>query len=255
MPLSPTVTGGIVFACTLAGMLFGMWLRKHLPSHHKDVETHGSVKEINGLITTMTALVLGLVTASAQDSFTKVGAAVEHTAADVISLDRLLDRYGPETANIRKALRRAVEQRVERVWPVQRGAGAAPIDASPARSVEEIGSMITSLEPKTGNQQWLKAQALQLTESLLAVRWGISVGEGQRIPQAFLLIITFWLTAAFTGYAVFAPRNGTMMAILIVSAFSVACVVFLILELGDPFKGWVAVSGDPMRIALAHLGD
>ena len=45
----------------------------------------------------MTALVLGLVTASAQDSFTKVGAAVEHTAADIVALDRLLARYGPET--------------------------------------------------------------------------------------------------------------------------------------------------------------
>ena len=232
-----------------------MWLRKRLPSHHLNVDTHSSVKEINALITTMTALLLGLVTASAQDSFTEVGAAVEHTAADIISLDRLLDRYGPETANIRKELRRAVEQRVARVWPVQHGAGVAPIDAKPAQPIEEIGAMITSLEPKTGNQQWLKAQALQLTESLLAVRWGISVGEGQKIPQAFLVVITFWLAAAFAGYAVFAPQNGTIMGILVVSAFSVACVVFLILELGDPFKGWVAVSGDPMRFAIAHLGE
>ena len=42
------------------------------------------------MIATMTALVLGLVAASAQDSFTKVGAAVEHTAADVVAL-------GPKT--------------------------------------------------------------------------------------------------------------------------------------------------------------
>ena len=81
-----------MFACTLAGVLLGMWLRTRLPSHHLNDDTQSSVKEINGLITTMTALILGLVTASAQDAFTKVGAAVEHTAADVISLDRSLDR-------------------------------------------------------------------------------------------------------------------------------------------------------------------
>jgi hypothetical protein len=236
-------------------VLLGMWLRNRLPSHHLASDTHSSVKEINGLIATMTALILGLVTASAQDSFTKVGAAVEHSAADIISLDRLLARYGPETVEIRRALRRAVEQRVERVWPDAHGAQVAQIGANPARPVEEIGTMITSLEPRTANQQWLKSRALDLTESLLAARWGIFVGEGPAIPHAFLVIITFWLAAAFAGYALFAPRNRTITGILGVGAFSVACVVFLILELGDPFEGWIAVSGDPMRFALAHLGE
>ena len=98
--MSPTATGAIVFAFTLAGMLLGMWLRNRLPPHHLDDSTQSSVKEVNGLIATMTALILGLVTASAQDSFAKVGAAVEHTAADVVALDRLLARFGPETTGI-----------------------------------------------------------------------------------------------------------------------------------------------------------
>lgn len=93
--------------------------------------------------------------------------------------------------------------------------------------------MVNSLEPQTGNQQWLRARALNLTESLLAVRWGIFVGEGQRIPQAFLVIITFWFAAAFAGYPLFGPRNPTITGILVVGAFSVARVVFLILELGE----------------------
>ena len=45
-----------------------------------------------------------------------------------------------------------------------------------------------------------------------------------------------------------------MTGILVVSAFSVACAIFLILELGNPFEGRIVVSGDPMRFALAHLG-
>ena len=69
--MSPTATGGIVFACTLAGILLGMWLRNRLPPHHLDNDTQSSVKEVNGLIATMTALILGLVTASAQDSSPK----------------------------------------------------------------------------------------------------------------------------------------------------------------------------------------
>jgi hypothetical protein len=252
--MSPTATGGIVFACTLAGMLIGMWLRNRLPRQHLNNDTQSSVKEVNGLIATMTALILGLVTASAQDSFTKVGAAVEHTAAEIVSLDRLLARFGPETAPIRSMLRRALAQRLDQIWPTASGATVAQAGASPVQELEQIGTLIASLEARTANQQWLKSQALELTESALAARWGIFAGRRPVIPGAFLVIITFWLTAAFAGYALFAPRNSTMTGILVVGAFSVACVIFLILELGSPFEGRIAVSGDSMRFALAHLG-
>ena len=56
--MSPTATGAIVFAFTLAGMLLGMWLRKRLPPHHLDNDTQSSMKEVSGLIATMTALIL-----------------------------------------------------------------------------------------------------------------------------------------------------------------------------------------------------
>jgi hypothetical protein len=142
-------------------MLLGMWLRNHLPPHHLDNDTQSSVREVNGLIATMTALVLGLVTASAQDSFTKVGAAVEHTAADIVALDRLLARYRPETIGIRSALRRAVERRINAFWGVEPGATIAEIGADPAQEFELIGTMVSNLEPQPGNQQWLKSRALE----------------------------------------------------------------------------------------------
>jgi hypothetical protein len=235
-------------------MLVGMWLRKRLPPHHLNNDTQNSVKEVNGLIATMTALILGLVTASAEDAFSKVGAAVEHTAADVVELDRLLARYGPETAQIRSTLRLAVNKRFKEFWPTEGGAPVTPDDASPVQGVERIGTMIAGLDAQTANQQWIRSQALDLTESLLAARWGIFAGQGPAIPNAFLLIITFWLVVAFASYTLFAPRNGTMTGILIISAFSVACVIFLILELSDPFEGRIAVSGDALRFALSHLG-
>jgi len=252
--LSPTATGAIVFAFTLAGMLLGMWLRKRLPPHHLDNDTQSSMKEVSGLIATMTALILGLVTASAQDSFTKVGAAVEHTAADIVALDRLLARYGPETTEIRGTLRRAIDQRIKQVWVAEPGAALAQIDPNPAQDFERIGTMIANLEAQTTNQQWLRSRALDATEALLASRWGIFSGQRSAMPNAFLVILTFWLTAAFAGYALFAPRHRTMTGILIISAFSVACAIFLILELGNPFEGRITVSDDPLRFALDHLG-
>ena len=50
-----------------------------------------------GLVATMTALLLGLVTASARSSFDSQDAAMRTNAASILTLDRLLARYGPET--------------------------------------------------------------------------------------------------------------------------------------------------------------
>jgi len=49
-----------------------MWLRSALPKHHLDAESKDTVKLGIGLIATMTALILGLVTASAKSSFDAV---------------------------------------------------------------------------------------------------------------------------------------------------------------------------------------
>ncbi|MCE3241087.1 MAG: hypothetical protein K0Q83_1594 [Deltaproteobacteria bacterium] len=64
--MNPTIAGVIVFICTFAGALFGMCLRAILPEHNLNVESRDTVKVGVGLIATMTALVLGPVTASAK---------------------------------------------------------------------------------------------------------------------------------------------------------------------------------------------
>ena len=67
--MNPTIVGTIVFACTLGGALGGLWLRTKLPEHHLNEESRDTVKLGIGLVATMTALVLGLVTASAKSAF------------------------------------------------------------------------------------------------------------------------------------------------------------------------------------------
>src|SRR5512137_587246 len=115
--MSPTIVGIIVFACTFGGMLLGMRLQKTLPGHHLDGESKDTVKVGIGLIATMTALVLGLVTASAKSSYDGVNSAVKKAAVDVLALDRVLARYGSETEEIRKGLQRAIGARIDMIWP------------------------------------------------------------------------------------------------------------------------------------------
>ena len=102
--MNTTRVGLVVFICVFGGVVLGMWLRTILPKHHLDSDSKDTVKVGIGLIATMTALVLGLVTASAKSAFDGVNAAVKQTAINILALDRVLARYGPETGEIRKDL-------------------------------------------------------------------------------------------------------------------------------------------------------
>jgi hypothetical protein len=77
---------------------------------------------------------------------------------------------------------------------------------------------------------------------------------GASVPVPFLVVLLFWLTATFTSFGLFAPRNATVLVVFFVCAMSVGSAAFLILELDGPFDGWLRVSADPMRYVQAYLG-
>jgi hypothetical protein len=71
------------------------------------------------------------------------------------------------------------------------------------------------------------------------------------VPPLFLAVLLFWLTLTFASFGLFAPRNATVLVILIAAAVSVAGAVFLVLELDGPFDGLLRVSPEPLRLRCA----
>ena len=253
--MNPTIVGTIVFACTLGGALGGLWLRTKLPEHHLNEESRDTVKLGIGLVATMTALVLGLVTASAKSAFDAVDTAVKHTAMDILILDRVLARYGPETGEIRGALQHAFAHRIDMIWPQSssRPVHLDPLGAASASGMEELTDGIRGLTPHDDSQRSLQSRALNLAEALLQARWLVFTGSGTSIPLPFFLVLLFWLTITFASFGLFAPRNATVLVVLFVCAMSVGGAVFLILEMDGPFEGMVKVSADPLRYVYTHL--
>jgi hypothetical protein len=251
--MNPTLVGMIVFACTFGGVLLGMWLRTSLPEHHLNNESRDTVKLGAGLIATMTALVLGLVTASAKSSFDSVNTGVKQTAVDIITLDRLLARYGPETREIRGAMQQVVASRTDMIWP-QSSAQPAQVDPlGAAATVEGLADKIRALTPHDDSQRALQSRAQDLFEALLRARWIMFGGGGTSVPLPFLVVLLFWLTITFASFGLFAPRNVMVIGVLFVCALSVGGAVFLIAEMDGPFDGLLKVSAEPIRYALAHI--
>ena len=170
--MTPTVIGTLVFVCTFGGALVGLWLRAALPDQHLSDDSKDTVKVGIGLIATMTALVLGLVTASAKSSFDALNTAVKHTAADVLALDRTLARYGPESKAVRETLAQVIAQRLETTWP-QHSSPVARLDhLEVTRGGEGLVEQIRGLAPQNEHQRWLQAHAVALSEALLDARLG-----------------------------------------------------------------------------------
>ncbi len=250
--MNPTIVGIIVFALTFGGALLGMWLRTFLPEHHLNAESKDTVKVGIGLIAMVTALVLGLVTASAKSSFDAVDSAVKQTAIEILALDRTLARYGSETGEIRKGLQRAIGARID-MQGSSKPANLDPTTSGAGAEAERLADAIRALKPRDDSQRALQSRALDITEALLKARWLVLAAIEPSVPVPFLVILLLWLTITFASFGVFAPRNATVLTVLSVCALSVSLAVFLVLEMDAPFDGLLRISADPWRYAYAHL--
>ncbi len=208
-----------------------------------------------GLIATMAALVLGLVIATAKSSYDTQDAAVKHSAAKVLLLDRVLANYGPETKETRDLLRRTVTSRLDAIWPEDRAQPAKSegpeVGFEPPQGIE---AQILRLVPQNDAQRWLRSHALQIGSDLMETRWLMLGGLSSSVPLPFLVVVVFWLTIIFGSFGLLAPRNVTVVAVLFLCALSVAGSIFLILEMDQPFKGLMKISSAPVRYTLSHLG-
>ncbi len=242
----------VTFACTFGSAVAGTFIRGWLPPTHLSKESQDVVRLGIGLVATMTALLLGLVTAAARSTFDTQDAAIRSSAATILTLDRHLARYGPETKPTRDLIRRAVEFRLATTWAPGGGAGAGLAVSNATPAVEEVENQILRLSPQTDAQRWFKSEALKLSEEVVKTRWRV-LGSGSAVPFPFVVVVISWLTVTFASFGLYAPRNATVVAVLCVAAMSVAAAVFLILELDGPFDGVIKISSGPLRYALAHL--
>src|ERR1700741_73047 len=97
MIMNSTTVSLIVFACVFGGALLGIFLHAILPQNHLAADSKDIVKLGMGLVGTMSALVLGLLVASAKGSYDAQSAELTQMAANIALLDRGLALYGPET--------------------------------------------------------------------------------------------------------------------------------------------------------------
>lgn len=240
--------GLIVLVCVFGGSILGMVLHTILPEQHLSADSKDVIKLGMGLIATMSALVLALLTNSAKGSFDTQRNELTQMSASIILLDRVLAHYGLETKDARDLLKGTVNNMINRMWP-QEGSGPQlqPVAA------EAFYDKIQALSPQNDVQRQLQAQAVKISVDIGQSRWLLFEQGGRSIPMPFLVLLIFWVTVIFLSFGLFAPRNATVIVTLFLCALSLSGAIYLILELDHPFGGLVQISSAPLRSALSQI--
>jgi hypothetical protein len=240
--------------CLVGGFLLGLWLQRRLPDHHLSKESHDTIKLGAGMVATMSALVLGLLVSSAKTSFDKVNDAMAQNGARIVQLDHLLAQYGPETRAVRDQLKNSVVERVQKIW------GNGTLGDSGLHAVEkstallDLQASLRALTPQNDAQKSTLGQATQVITEIWQNRLQIMEEQQTPVPTVFLVLLILWLALLFTSFGLFAPWNGTVGAVLLVCAFSVASAIFLVLEMSHPLDGLIKVSSAPLLKAAELIG-
>jgi hypothetical protein len=247
---------GLIFLVTFAsiaiGGALGMLVRVRLPENvladSKEVVRLGA-----GLMGTVAALVLGLMIASAKNSFDTQTSNVRQLTANLILLDELLEQYGPETKEARGMIRIAAAISVQRIWR-ENAVENAPTTFAPSIAAEQFFYAIEQLSPKTDLQRSIKPRILEVSADLARTRLLMFVHIDNPLPLPLLIIMIFWLTVIFSSFTLFVRPNVFVAMASLVYALSVSSALFLIVDMSQPFSGLMKISSDSLRHVLPPLG-
>ena len=140
------------------------------------------------------------------------------------------------------------------LWPAEKKEVSGLTGYEQMNGMEFVQMTLLKVTPTTDAQRQLFATAQQIISDLRQSRWALIQREQRAIPLPFLVVLLFWLTMLHISFGLFAPRNATVITVLLISALSVSGAIFIILDMTYPLQGMIKISSAPMRNALEHLG-
>jgi hypothetical protein len=243
----------IAFACVFGGAVLGVYLQGRLPDSHRNAGTQDVVKLVMGLIATLAALVLSLLVAASHSFYNTQQGELQQLGVDVVLLDQMLERYGPDAQLARQVLREDLARVILAISPVEGvGSGTLPLGKA-SLGKQDIFGVVQRLTPSTPAQSFEQSRAVTLMTTIASTRLLIHAQSSSTLPTSLVVVLITWLTILFVGFGMFAKLNATVLAALFVGALSVAGALFLIVEMGHPYNGIMRISYAPLQNALDQI--
>jgi hypothetical protein len=249
MAIDEDAWGIVILACLLAASLGSLALHRRFPSRRHDEATLAVVRLTANVFVVMTSLVLGLLINSAKNTLEAVDRNIHAFAADLVVLDRWLQRCGADADAARQRLF-AYAEHAGRMIDDSQGAAA---DRDGEKLLGDLGTSIDALNPRDAEQRAAVANAQQQFLRLTELRWLIASTTRGTIPMSLVALVVASLMLVFASYAWRAPSNAAVVASFLVASLLLTAAIVLILDMDRPFTGPVRVSADPVLRATADM--
>lgn len=238
------------FVCGLVGLKLHVWL----PERHAPDRSREMIAATTGLLGLMLSLVLGTLVGSSYTLYAAQKSAIETLSARVLQLDAALEAFGPETAQAREGVRKALTDTYAKIWG-DRAADANDLNIkSVAGASKGFNQFLLTLKPETDVQKQVLGTATSVASQMALTEITMMLQLASAINWPMLVIVVCWSLLLFCGYGLVSPVNATVIVSMALGATVVASAIFLIIELSDPYQGLFKIPPGAIIETMKALG-
>jgi len=241
------------FASILIGAAIGMALRRVLPAELLEGGSKEAIRLGAGFLSTLAALVIGLMIASAKNTYDNQNTNIRQLGTNAVLIDQMLIQYGSEAKAARTLLREIIPSASSRIWQENasgKDGGSAFVVSDMA---ERFYNAVEGLKPANAKQTSLKSRITQLTTEMGRTRLLVFTQGDDGIPLPFFVVLVFWLVVIVASFSLFAEPSLIVVASTLVFALSVSSALFLIVDLSHPFQGLMQISNHHLHVVLPKI--
>lgn len=244
--------------------LGGVVLRGRLLEQHLSSENMDAIRLVTGLLVTFAALILSLQLSTARTAFNAASKDRATYAAELATLDQCLRRLGPQMEATRLKLRQYTAAVIASTWPEEPSASVEGMpdvrqmalrgeDPQLSRIMLDIGSAIESVSPVDPGGSNTAARCRADYQMVVQGRWAVIEDTHAPSGSLFVSIISIWLALVFLSFGLQIPRRRLTAVVLLIGVLSVSSVMFVIVDLSEPYTGFFGIPSAAMRDALADM--
>ena len=248
--MSSTIAFLASFISILFGTVIGMILKRSLPAEMLEGGSKDAIRLGAGFLSTLAALVIGLMIASAKNTYDTQNTNIRQLGTNAVLVDRMLTKYGSEARTARTLLRETIPSATARIWQENTGGGSTFVVTETA---ERFYNAVEGLKPANEEQTSLKSRIIQITTDLGRTRLLVFTQADDAIPVPFFIVLVFWLVVIFSSFNLFAEPGAIVLGFILVLAISVSSALFLIVDLSHPFSGLMQISNHHLQMVLPKI--
>jgi hypothetical protein len=239
-----------------AGGAVGLILQRVLPETFTTSGPRDMIGAVVGLLTLLSALVLGLLIWTAYGVYSGQNLAIQTLAAKVLQLDLALADYGPDATPVRSQVRQTLAKTIDQIWGANESDAnfVANNFAAAVQNLRNRDAALAGLHPSTDDERKALAAAMSTVDSIGQSRLQMSFALSNPVSYPLILIVVGWATALFCGFGLMSKGHAMSLVCVIVGAIAIASAVYLILDLSSPYSGIFRVSSAPLEQVLAVMG-